>query len=69
RVDLPGSNPSDLYYSLTTKLKKLPDHTVLLPGHAYSDAPTSTIGQEKQSNAFMRFERLEDFLSVMGFAG
>lgn len=68
RVDLPGSNPSDLYYSLTTKLKKLPDHTVLLPGHAYSAAPTSTIGQEKQSNAFMRFERLEDFLSVMGFA-
>ena len=66
RVDLPGSNPSDLYYSLTQKLAKLPDDTTLFPGHAYSAETSSTIAQEKAANPFMRFERLEDFLTMMG---
>jgi hydroxyacylglutathione hydrolase len=66
RVDLPGSNPEDLYYSLNQKLKKLPDDTVLLPGHNYAPQRTSTIGREKQSNPFMRFETVEDYLRVMG---
>ena len=69
RVDLPGSNPSDLYYSLTQKLKKLPDDTVLYPGHNYAPENTSTIAKEKKSNVFMRFERLEDFLQMMGYPG
>jgi len=67
RVDLPGSNPSDLYESLTTKLKKLPDDTVLYPGHNYSPEHTSTIGHEKRSNPFMRFESVGDFLQMMGY--
>ncbi len=69
RVDLPGSNASDLYYSLTQKLAKLPDDTVLYPGHAYSTEPASTIAREKTSNPFMRFERVEDFLTMMGVPG
>jgi hydroxyacylglutathione hydrolase len=67
RVDLPGSNPEDLYYSLNQKLKKLPDETVLLPGHNYSSARTSTIGREKRENPFLRFERVEDYLRSMGY--
>ena len=66
RVDLPGSNASDLYYSLTQKLAKLPGDTVLYPGHAYSEEPASTIAREKTNNPFMRFERVEDFLTMMG---
>lgn len=67
RVDLPGSNAEDLYYSLTQKLKKLPDTTVLYPGHNYAAATTSTIGEEKTSNPFMRFESVEQFLRSMGY--
>ncbi|HEY2772520.1 MAG TPA: MBL fold metallo-hydrolase [Candidatus Binatia bacterium] len=66
RVDLPGSNPSDLYYSLNQKLKRLPDETILLPGHNYSPERTSTIAHEKQNNPFMRFESVEDYLHAMG---
>ncbi|MFN2424964.1 MAG: MBL fold metallo-hydrolase [Candidatus Binatia bacterium] len=66
RVDLPGSNPSDLYYSLNQKLKRLPDETVLLPGHNYAPQKTSTIGREKVGNPFMRFESVEDYLRAMG---
>ncbi len=68
RVDLPGASPEDLYTSLTTKLKKLPDDTVLYPGHAYSAEPSSTIGREKRSNMFLRFGSLEEFLRMMGYA-
>lgn len=65
RTDLPGSDPAQLYESLNT-LRKLPDETVLYPGHNYADRPTSTMGQEKRRNLFMRFESREDFLSFCG---
>jgi hydroxyacylglutathione hydrolase len=66
RVDLPGSDPAQMYDSLTNKLKRLPDETVLYPGHNYADRVTSTIGDEKQRNLYMRFSRLDDFLGLMG---
>ncbi len=65
RTDLPGSDPTEMYYSLTQRLHKLPDATVLFPGHNYG-GPSSTLGNEKRSNPFMRFTALGDFLSVMG---
>lgn len=65
RVDLPGSNAEDMYRSLTTVLAALPDETLLFPGHAYADRPTSTIGDEKRTNMMLRFPTLKDFLSVM----
>jgi glyoxylase-like metal-dependent hydrolase (beta-lactamase superfamily II) len=67
RVDLPGSDPKQMYDSLVNKLRALPDETVLYPGHDYADRPTSTIGEEKRRNMFLRFDRLEDFLSMMGY--
>jgi len=67
RVDLPGSNPEQMYYSLTQKLMALPDDTILFPGHNYSDAPTSTIGKQKQSNPYFQFHSLKQFLSAMGY--
>jgi hydroxyacylglutathione hydrolase len=66
RIDLPGSNPEDMYRSLTSVLAKLPDGTVLYPGHNYADRPRSTIGDEKRRNPMMRFPSLEGFLSAMG---
>ena len=67
RVDLPGSNPEQMYYSLTQKLMALPDETVLFPGHNYSDQPTSTIRAEKQNNPYFQFHSLKQFLAAMGY--
>jgi hydroxyacylglutathione hydrolase len=67
RVDLPGSDPEQMYDSLVNKLKRLPDDIVLYPGHNYADRLTSTIGDEKRRNMYMRFDRLEDFLALMGY--
>ncbi|MEK7363895.1 MAG: MBL fold metallo-hydrolase [candidate division NC10 bacterium] len=65
RTDLPGSDPSEMYYSLTQRLGKLPDETVLFPGHNYG-GPSSTLGDEKRGNPFMRFASLGEFLRIMG---
>ena len=64
RTDLPGSDPSEMYYSLTQRLGALPDETILFPGHNYG-GPASTIGEEKRSNPFMRFTSLGNFLRAM----
>jgi glyoxylase-like metal-dependent hydrolase (beta-lactamase superfamily II) len=65
RTDLPGSDPKEMYYSLTQRLGALPDDTILLPGHNYG-GEASTIGREKRQNQFMQFPSLRDFLGVMG---
>ena len=67
RVDLPGSDPEQMYYSLTQKLMALPDETVLFPGHNYSDTTTSTIGRQKQDNPYFKFHSLKQFLGAMGY--
>ena len=67
RVDLPGSNPEQMYYSLTQKLMALPDDMILFPGHNYSATPTSTMGEQKKTNPYMRFTSLKQFLGAMGY--
>ncbi len=66
RVDLPGSNPEDMYRSLNTTLKQLPDETILYPGHLYSAEGKSTLGEQKLTNPFLRVTSLEMFLGFMG---
>ena len=67
RVDLPGGDPEALYRSLHGVLKKLPDETLLFPGHLYSAEPQSTLGEEKRSNPFLRVAGLEQFLGFLGY--
>jgi len=65
RTDLPGSDPKEMYTSLTTRLGALPDETVVFPGHNYGGIAT-TIGDEKRRNPMMRFPTMSDFLRAMG---
>jgi hydroxyacylglutathione hydrolase len=65
RVDLPGGNSEQLYYSLTQVLGKLPAETSLYPGHNYAPASQSTIGEQLQTNRFMRVKSLELWKSLM----
>ena len=66
RVDLPGANPEQMYESLNGTLKQLPDATWLFPGHLYSAEAHSTMGEQKQTNPFLRVTTLEQFLGFMG---
>ena len=66
RVDLPGGNPEQMYHSLTKVLARLPDDTLLYPGHNYAAKPTSTIGDQKRQNHYLRISSLEDWMKLMG---
>ena len=66
RVDLPGADPEAMYDSLNRVLRALPDETVLYPGHLYSSESYGRLGDEKQTNPFLRVASLEQFLSFMG---
>lgn len=65
RTDLPGSDPKEMYESLTRRLGALPDDTVVFPGHNYGGIST-TIGEEKRHNPMMRFASMGEFLRRMG---
>jgi len=66
RVDLPGADPAAMYRSLNETLKRLPDETLLYPGHHYSAEPFDTLGHEKRTNPFLRVASLDQFLMFMG---
>ena len=54
RTDFPGSSWQQLENSIRKKLYVLPDDTIVFPGHNYGTTPTSTIGNEKRHNPFVR---------------
>ena len=68
RCDLPGSDPRQMYESLTKTLKALDDATALYPGHNYAEKPVSSMGEEKQTNPFLKVPTQQDFLRLVGAA-
>ena len=64
RVDLPGSNSEDMFHSLR-KLSKLPDDTILYPGHHYSPQESETMGKVKEINSYLRIEDLDLWNQIM----
>ncbi len=49
RTDLPGGNHQQLIDSIMSRIMKLPDTCVVLPGHG----PESTVGAERTSNPWL----------------
>jgi glyoxylase-like metal-dependent hydrolase (beta-lactamase superfamily II) len=66
RTDLPGSNPEDMYYSLTQRLAQVPDDAVLYPGHLYSQKPSATMAETRSRNVVFRPDSLEQWLMMFG---
>ena len=50
RTDFQNGSSEDAYHSLFNKLLKLPEETLLYPGHDYNGRKVSTIGDEKKFN-------------------
>lgn len=65
RVDLPGGDPEQMYYSLTQRLASLPGEMVLYPGHAYGGhhAPLSDV---RRNNPYLRVADLLSWRRMMG---
>jgi glyoxylase-like metal-dependent hydrolase (beta-lactamase superfamily II) len=66
RTDLPGSDPAQMYESLTTRLARVPDEAVLFPGHLYAPEASAPMGETRQRNYVFRPRSLEEWLTMFG---
>ena len=66
RTDLPGSDPEAMYETLTQRLSKIPDETMLFPGHLYSAAPSQSMGETRRDNWVLAPRTPEEWLAIFG---
>ena len=50
RTDLPGGNPRQILRSIEDQLLRLPEETIVVPGHGAN----TTIGRERERNPFLQ---------------
>jgi len=66
RTDLPGSDPEQMYLSLTQRLAHVPDDTVLFPGHLYSEKPAAPMAEVRSRNVVFRPQTQEQWMMMFG---
>ena len=65
RTDFQNGSSEDAYNSLFNKLLKLPDDTLLYPGHDYNGRIVSTIGNEKKLNPRLQVNSADEYAEIM----
>ena len=65
RTDFQNGSSEDAYNSLFNKLLKLPEDTILYPGHDYNGKKSSTIGNEKKFNPRLQVESVDQYIELM----
>jgi hydroxyacylglutathione hydrolase len=68
RTDLPGGDPEEMYRSLTTRLARFDDDTLLYPGHLYSPEASASLGETRRHNYVFRMPSVDQWLAVFGNA-
>lgn len=64
RTDLPGSDPEEMYVTLTQRLAQVSDDTVLFPGHLYSAEPSAPMGEVRALNFVLAPRTPEQWLAM-----
>jgi len=66
RVDLPGGDSDQLYFSLTQKIAKLPHDTMIYPGHRYDRDDHASLSQVMRINPYLQVASLEQWRANFG---
>ncbi len=66
RTDLPGGDPAEMYRSLTERLARVPDDTVLFPGHLYSAEPCASMADTRRWNYVFAPKTEAEWLAAFG---
>ena len=66
RTDLPGSDAAAMYHSIHHTLSKVPDDTVLFPGHRYSFHSSATMGMTREMNYVFKPDSEEQWMMMFG---
>ena len=65
RTDFQNGSSKDSYHSIFDKLLKLPEETLLYPGHDYNGKKVSTIGKEKKLNPRLQVKSVDEYIEIM----
>ena len=65
RTDFQNGSSQDAYNSLFNNLLKLPEETIVYPGHDYNGKFSSTIGNEKKFNPRLQVKSVDEYVDIM----
>ena len=65
RTDFQNGSSKDAYNSIFNRLLKLPEDTILYPGHDYNGKKFSTIGNEKKFNPRLQVKNVDEYVELM----
>ena len=65
RTDFQNGSSKDAYNSLFNNLLKLPEDTLVYPGHDYNGKFSSTIGNEKKFNPRLQVKSVDEYVDIM----
>ena len=64
RCDMPGGDPEEMYRTIYNKLLRLPQDTIIYPGHNYHELKEDRLENQKKSNPYMNCANLKSFISL-----
>ena len=65
RTDFQNGSSKDAYNSLFNNILKLPEKTLVYPGHDYNGKFSSTIGNEKKFNPRLQIKSVDEYVNIM----
>jgi len=65
RTDFQNGSSKDAYNSLFNNLLKLPEETLVYPGHDYNGKFSSTIGNEIKFNPRLQVKSVDEYMDIM----
>ena len=65
RTDFQNGSSKDAYNSIFNRLLKLPEDTLLYPGHDYNGKKVSTLGNEKKFNPRLQIKNADEYAEIM----
>ena len=65
RTDFQNGSAEDQYHSIFDRLLKLPDDTLVFPGHDYKGDTVSTIAEERAFNPRLQVSSIEQYVEIM----
>lgn len=66
RTDLPGSDPEEMYVTLSQRLNDISDDTVLYPGHFYAAQPSAPMRNVRRENYVLAPATAAQWLALYG---
>ena len=65
RTEFQNGSSKDAYNSIFNRLLKLPEDTLLYPGHDYNGKKVSTLGNEKKFNPRLQVKNADEYAEIM----